>query len=79
MLGVRVGGSESMAQPSSAVPRTTSMATGMIAFAAVRPTFGSSILDPRSNFKTPVRFATASTPLKARMTLTNATQLALEK
>ena len=70
-------GSESIAQPSSAVPRTTSIATGQIALAASRPTFGSAMVDPSSSFMTPVRLAIASTPLSARITLTNCTQRTL--
>ena len=60
-----------MAQPSSTVPTTTSIATGMIALAAVRVTFGCADVEPGSSFMTPVRLATASTPLSARITPTN--------
>ena len=63
-----------MAQPSSAVPTTTSIATGTIAFVAVRVTFGFSGVESESGFITPVMLATASTPLSARITPTNATQ-----
>ena len=54
--------SESMAQPSRAVPRTTSIATGRIALSEVRATLGWSSVEPRSSFITPVRLAIASTP-----------------
>jgi hypothetical protein len=65
---------ESMAQPSSAVATTTSIATGQIALDASRPTRGSAMVAPLSNFITPVRLAIASTPLSARITLQNCTQ-----
>src|SRR5439155_1064626 len=69
--GAKNFGSESIAQPSRAVPNTTSIATGTIAFVAVRVTFGRSGDESGSSFITPVMFATASTPLSARMTPTN--------
>ena len=56
-------------------PMTTSIATGTIAFVAVRVTFGCSGVESGSVFITPVMFAIASTPLSARMTPTNATQV----
>ena len=46
--GAKLCGRESIAQPSRAVPATTSMATGMIALAAVRVTFGCSGVEPGS-------------------------------
>ena len=64
-----------MAQPRSAVPTTTSTATGRIAFVAVRVTFGCSGVESGSVFITPVMFAMASTPLRARITPTKATQV----
>ena len=51
------------------------MATGTIAFVAVRVTFGCSGVESGSAFITPVMFATASTPLSARITPTNAIQV----
>src|SRR5437868_1376676 len=78
MLVSNSGGIESIAQPSNAVPTTTSTATGEIAFTAVFPTLGLSAVESLSSFNTPVRFAIASTPLNARITLTNAIQLDLE-
>ncbi len=71
---LRSGESESIAQPSKAVPTTTSSATTKMALPAVRPTRGSSGEQPLSKVITPVRFAIASTPLNARITLTNAVQ-----
>src|SRR5207253_11403288 len=62
---------ESMAQPSSAVPSTTSIATGVIALTDSRATLGCSIVDPGSSFITPVRFAIDSAPDNARITPTN--------
>ena len=56
------------------MPSTTSIATGTIALVAVRVTFGCSGVESGSIFITPVIFATASTPLSARITPTNATQ-----
>ena len=73
--GRRFRGNESIAQPSNAVPTTTSMATGTIAFVAVRVTFGRSGVEPGSSFITPVMFAIASTPLSARITPVNAIQV----
>src|SRR5207302_2798842 len=67
-------GKESIAQPSKAVPTTTSMATGVIALSDSRATLGFSGVEPGSSFITPVRFAIASTPESARMTPTNWTQ-----
>ena len=75
VAGMRFLGNESMAQPSSAVPRTTSMATGTIAFVAVRVTFGWSGVESGSAFITPVMLAMASTPLSARMTPTKETHV----
>src|SRR5438876_12429181 len=69
-------GSESIAQPSNAVPKTTSIATGVIALTDSRATLGCSIVDPGSSFITPVRFAIDSAPDKARMTPTNCTHTA---
>ena len=63
-----------MAQPSNAVPQTTSIATGRIALIDSRRTLGLSGVDPGSSFITPVRFAIASTPESARITPTNCTQ-----
>ncbi len=47
--GARLLGSESIAQPRSAVPKTTSTATGRIAFVAVRVTFGCSGVESGSS------------------------------
>src|SRR5207237_2030155 len=69
-------GSESIDQPSSAVPRTTSIATGVIALTDSRATLGCSIVEPGSSFITPVRFAIDSAPDKARITPTNCTHTA---
>src|SRR5205809_5079086 len=69
-------GSESIAQPRSAVPTTTSIATGKIAFNDSRATLGCSIVEPGSSFITPVRFAIDSAPDKARITPTNCTHTA---
>ena len=66
-------GSESIAQPRSAVPMTTSIATGVIALSDSRATLGCSIVDPGSSFITPVRFAIDSAPDNARITPTNCT------
>src|SRR5437588_11721144 len=67
-------GSESIAQPRSAVPTTTSIATGVIALNDSRATLGCSIVDPGSSFITPVRLAIDSAPDSARITPTNCTQ-----
>ena len=75
--GRRFLGNESIAQPRSAVPTTTSSATGTMAFVAVRVTFGRSGVEPGSSFITPVMFAMASTPLSARITPVNAIQVLL--
>ena len=56
---------ESIAHPRSAVPTTTSIATGKIALNDSRATLGRSIVDPGSSFITPVRFAIDSAPDKA--------------
>src|SRR5207253_9142787 len=73
--GAQDFGSDNIAQPSSAVPATTSIATGTIAFVAVRVTFGAFGVASGSNFITPVILAIASTPLRARITPTNATHV----
>ncbi len=67
-----------MAQPSSAVPNTTSTATGQIAFFEVIATLGAFAVALGSSVITPVRLAMASTPLNARMTPTKATQFLLK-
>ena len=71
MLFCNTAGRESMAQPSKAVPQTTSIATGVIALSDSLRTLGFSGVEPRSSFITPVRFAIASTPERARITPTN--------
>ncbi len=59
ICGASSFGSESMAQPSSAVPMLTSMATGRIALKALRPTWGWPMTDPgrasssRSGWRSP--------------------------
>jgi hypothetical protein len=66
-------GRESIAQPSSAVANTTSIATGVIALSDSRATLGCSMVDPGSSFMTPVRLAIDSAPDNARITPTNCT------
>ena len=56
-------------------PKTTSIATGVMALSDSRPTLGLAGVDPRSSFITPVRLAIASTPERARMTPTNWTHI----
>ena len=67
-------GNDNIAQPSSAVPTTTSIATGMIALSDSRATLGRSMVEPGSSFITPVTLAIDSAPESARMTPTNWTQ-----
>ena len=69
--GLASGANDTIAQPNSAVPTTTSSATIRMALRAVLPTMGLSRDAPGSSFMTPVRFAMASTPLSARITPTN--------
>src|SRR4029077_9899486 len=69
-------GNDNIAQPSKAVPATTSIATGMIALTDSRATLGRSMVDPGSSFITPVTLAIDSAPESARITPTNWTQSA---
>ena len=73
--GASDSGSESIAQPRRNVPKLTSMATGMIALADVFPILGCPTGEPLSGLRVPVRLAMASTPLRARITPTNETQI----
>src|SRR5881227_486848 len=72
-------GNDNIAQPSSAVPTTTSIATGMIALIDSRATLGCSMVEPLSSFITPVTLAIDSAPESARMTPTNWTQTFLAR
>jgi len=56
MLFCNTAGRESIAQPSKAVPNTTSSATGVMALSDCMRTLGFSGVAPRSSFITPVRF-----------------------
>ena len=67
-------GNDNIAQPSNAVPTTTSIATGIIALIDSRATLGWSMVEPLSSFITPVTLAIDSAPESARMTPTNWTQ-----
>ena len=67
----RNDGNDNIAQPSNAVPATTSIATGMIALSDSRATLGLSMVDPGSSFITPVTLAIDSAPESARITPTN--------
>src|ERR1700736_4549865 len=67
-------GNDNIAQPSNAVPTTTSIATGITALTDSRATLGRSVVEPGSSFITPVTLAIDSAPDSARMTPTNWTQ-----